>query len=114
MQQGGHEAQVSRHRRLQREQREDALVYLQVAPVDAIVIGDHHLGQLDVLVVERLEHAVELLDHDVDAAEGVLFERRQLFLEVDAAMRGPSLAIGALGRGRARRREAPPASRTCR
>ena len=32
------DAQVAGHRRLQREQREDPLVDLQVAPVDAVVV----------------------------------------------------------------------------
>ena len=66
------QAQVAGHGRLQGEQREDALVDLQVAPVEAVVVGDHHLRELDVLVVERLEHAVELLDDQVEAAERAL------------------------------------------
>ena len=82
MQQRGDEAQVAGDGGLQGEQREDPLVDLQVAPVDAVVVGDHHLGELDVLVVERLEHAVELLDDDVEAAEGALLELAQLLLEV--------------------------------
>ena len=71
VQQRRDEPQVARDGRLQREQREDALVDLQVAPVDAVVVGDHHLRELDVLVLERLEHAVELLDDQVEAAERV-------------------------------------------
>ena len=82
VQQRRDQAQVARDRRLQREQREDALVDLQVAPVDAVVVGDHHLRELDVLVVERLQHAVELLDDQVQAAERVRFELLQLLLEV--------------------------------
>ena len=39
---------------------------LQVAAVDAIVVGDHDRGELDVLVGERLERAVDLLEDDVD------------------------------------------------
>ena len=53
----------------QRQQREDPLVDLEVAAVDAVVVGDHHLGELDVLVLERLERAVELLDDHVEPAE---------------------------------------------
>ena len=43
--------QVAGHRRLQREQREDALVDLQVAPVEPVVVEDHDRGELDVLVL---------------------------------------------------------------
>ena len=99
------QAQISRHRRLQREQREDALVDLEVAPVDAVVVGDHHLGELDVLVVQRLEHAVELLDDQVEAAERV---RLELTAAGPGSARDPGrwapAARGRLrGRGRRRR-----------
>ncbi len=50
VQQGRHHAQVAGHRGLKGEQREDALVDLQVAAVDAVVVGDHHARQLYVLV----------------------------------------------------------------
>ena len=82
VQQRGDQPQVSGDRRLQGEQREDPLVDLQVAPVDAVVVGDHHLRELDVLVLERLEHAVELLDDQVKAAQRVGFELLQLLLKV--------------------------------
>ena len=51
----GHDAQVRRHRRLQREQRQDALMDLEVAPVDPIVVGDDHARELHVLVLDGLE-----------------------------------------------------------
>ena len=89
VQQRGDQAQVAGDGRLQREQREDALVDLEVAPVDAVVVGDHHLRELDVLVVERLEHAVELLDDQVEAAERVILELLQLLLEVRASLLAP-------------------------
>ena len=38
---------------------QDPLVDLQVAAVDAVVVGDHQLGELDVLVLDRLERPVE-------------------------------------------------------
>ena len=56
---------------------------LQVAPVDAVVVVDDHRRQLDVLVQQGLEDAVELLDDDVDAAERPLLERDQLLLVAD-------------------------------
>ena len=85
MQQRRDQAQVAGHGRLQRQQREDALVDLQVAPVDAVVVGDHHFRQLDVLVLQRFHRAVELLDHDVQASERAVLQLQQLLLEVDAA-----------------------------
>ena len=85
VQQRRDEPQVAGDRRLQGEQREDPLVDLQVAPVDAVVVGDHHLRELDVLVLERLEHAVELLDDQVEAAERVRSRAAcELLLEVGA------------------------------
>ena len=113
VQQGGDQPQVARDRRLQRQQREDALVDLQVAPVDAVVVGDDHLGELDVLVLERLEHAVELLDDQVKAAQRVGFELVKLLLEVRATRLGS--VLGALGSTVApRRQRAGGASRTFR
>ena len=66
VQQRRDEPQVAGDRRLQREQRQDALVDLEVAAVEAVVVGDDHRRQLDVLVLERLEHAVELVDDQVE------------------------------------------------
>jgi nanoRNase/pAp phosphatase (c-di-AMP/oligoRNAs hydrolase) len=101
---------------LKREQREDALVHLQVAPVDAVVVADHHLRELHVLVVERLEHPVELLHDQVEAAEGVIFELAQLRLEVRPTVR--RLAAGRLLSGcvPSARQRGPVVrvSRTCR
>ena len=54
------------HRRLEGEQRQDPLVHLEVAAVDAVVVGDDERRELDVLVLERLQRAVELLDDDVE------------------------------------------------
>jgi hypothetical protein len=109
VQQRGHEPQVARDRRLQREQREDPLMDLEVAPVDTVVVGDDHFRELDVLVLQRLEHAVELLDDQVQAAEGVAFQRLQLRLEVGSAMAGVRLR-GLRGHCAA----VGPVSRTCR
>jgi len=57
-------------------------VDLQVATVDAVVVGDHHLSELDVLVLERLKHAIELLDDQIQPAQGVAFELVQLPLKM--------------------------------
>ena len=85
MQQRGDDPQVAGHRRLEREQREDPLVDLQVAAVDPVVVGDDDRRELDVLVLERLERPVER-DHDqVERAERLLLEPAELLLEVDPA-----------------------------
>ena len=74
VQQGRHEPQIAGDRSLEGQQREDSLVDLEVAPVDAVVIGDDHLGELDILVVEGLQDAVELLDDQVKATQCVDLE----------------------------------------
>ena len=86
VQQRRDETQIAGDGSLEGEQREDPLVDLQVAPVETVVVGDHHLRELDVLVGERLEHAVELLDDEVEAAERALLQLHQLLLEVSATL----------------------------
>jgi hypothetical protein len=83
-----HRAQVAGHRRLQGQQREDALVHLQEAAVDPVVVVDDDRGQLDVLMLERLQRAVERGDDEVERAQRLLLERPQLVLEVDASLVG--------------------------
>ena len=78
VQEGGHGPQVRRDRRLQREQREDALMDLEVAAVEAVVVEDHDRRELDVLVVQRLHRPVERAQHEVERAEGLALERLQL------------------------------------
>ena len=68
--QSRHQPQIARDRGLGSQQGEDSLVDLQVAPVDAVVVGNHHLGELHVLVSQRLQGTVELLQHHVKASEG--------------------------------------------
>ncbi len=81
---GGDEPEVGRDGSLQREQRQNALVHLQVEAVDHVVVGDHHLGELDVLMLDRLAHAVDRARDHVEPAERLLLEPRHLLLEVDA------------------------------
>ena len=69
--------------RLQRQQRQHALVHLEVAAVDAVVVGDHHAGELDVLVLDRLERPVERRDHHRQRAHRLLLELCELFLELE-------------------------------
>jgi hypothetical protein len=83
VQERGHDAQVAGHRCLRRHQGQDALVHLEVAAVDPVVVVDDEAGQLDVLVVERLDRAVERGDDHVEAAEGLLLQALELLLEAD-------------------------------
>ena len=86
VQQRRDDPQVGRDRCLAREQRQDPLVDLQVAPVDPVVVGDDHPGQLDVLVGDRLERAVELRDDDVHPPERLLLELLEVLAELVACL----------------------------
>src|SRR3954454_4837933 len=55
VQQRGDHAQVRGDGRLQRQQRQDALLDLEIAPVDAVVVEDDDRGELDVLVLQGLQ-----------------------------------------------------------
>ncbi len=57
---------------------------LQVAAVDHVVVGDHQLGQLDVLVLDRLDGAIERRDHQVEAVQGPSLEPLELLAIVEA------------------------------
>jgi hypothetical protein len=59
-------------------------VYLQVAPVDPVVVGDDRCGQLNILEVDRLGRAVPLLRGHVQTAKRVLFELLERFSELVA------------------------------
>ena len=82
VQQRGDDAEVGRDGRLQRQQGENPLLDLQVAPVDAVVVVDDDRGELDVLVLERLERAVERGDDEVDPAERLLFEGAKFLVKL--------------------------------
>jgi hypothetical protein len=95
MQQGRDQPQVGGDRGLGGEQGEDLLVDLEVAPVEAIVVRDHHLGELDVLVLDRLHRPVEALHHHVEALEGANLEPLQLLVVVEPGSLGhqPTLPV---------------------
>ena len=86
VQQRRDDPQIARHRRLARQQRQDALVHLQVAAVDPVIVGDDHPGQLDVLVGDRLERAVQLLDDEVEPIQRLRLERAQALVELMASL----------------------------
>ena len=81
------DAQVARDGRLQREQRQDPLVDLEVAAVDAVVVGDDERRQLDVLVLDGLERAVERVDDELE-------RRRAPAPRVDASSSWKLRALG--------------------
>ncbi len=83
VQEGRDQPQVGRHRRLRREQRDQRLVHLEVATVDAVVVGDDDLGQLDVLVLDRLQGAGERRADQVEAAQRARLEAFQFLLIFD-------------------------------
>src|SRR4051812_9118980 len=80
--------QIARHWRLQCEQREDALVDLEIATVDSIIVLDDERRELDVLVMQRLDRAVERRRHEVERPERLLLEPVELVLEVLATTGG--------------------------
>ena len=55
-------------------------MHLQVAAVDAVVVGDDDLRQLDVLALNRLQGPVEGGGDEVEAVEGTGLEPLQLLL----------------------------------
>ena len=85
MQDPEHEPEVGRDRRLPGEQRLDALLDREVAAVDLVVEGDHLVGELDVLRVERVQRAAKraqderalLLERLLEAGQLVLEDRPQ-------------------------------------
>src|ERR1700747_2636093 len=54
---------------------------LEVAPVDARVVGDDELRQALVAVVERGQHALELTEGHVESAQRGVLELEELRLE---------------------------------
>ena len=62
-------------------------MHLQVAAVDAVVVLDHELRELDVLVLERLSNALQRLAHHVQRAERLSLERLELLAEMSTRLR---------------------------
>jgi hypothetical protein len=63
------------------EHRQRALVDLEVTGVQAGVVGDDDLSELDVLVVDRLLGAIELGDDEVQAADDSRLQRFEILAE---------------------------------
>ena len=99
VQQRRDDPQITRGRRLAREQPHRTLVYLQVAPVDPVVVGDDRCGQLKILEADRLKRAVQLLRGHVQTAKRLLLELLERFSELGGvlpASRSPDTAKGRL------------------
>ena len=62
-------------------------MHLEVAAVDPVVVLDDQLRELDVLVLDRLGHALERLDHHVERAQRLLLQPLELLAEVRARLR---------------------------
>ena len=56
---GEHEPQVDGDGRLACEQRLDAVLDLEIHPIDVVVAGDHGVGRIGLRLDQRLEGAVE-------------------------------------------------------
>src|SRR3954453_9064769 len=80
------QAQVGGDGRLPGDQREDLLVHLEEASVDAVVIGDDHVREREVAVDHDPQRAVDLIGHDLHAAQRALLERADLVAQVEAAL----------------------------
>ncbi len=74
VEQRGDQSQVSRHRGLRREQGQNRLVHFEVAAIDPVVVGNHHLRKLDVAVLDRLDRPTQRLDDEIDPAESTRLE----------------------------------------
>ena len=59
-------------------------MHLQVAAVDAVVVGDDDLGQLDVLVLDRFERFLQRRRDQVEPVERAALELLQFLLVLDA------------------------------
>ena len=82
VEQRGDQAEIRRDGRLRGEHREQALVHLEVAAVQDVVVRDDDAGQLHVLVLNRLDRAVERLDDEVEPVERSCLERLEVVLVV--------------------------------
>src|SRR5579875_2760193 len=87
VQQRGDQPQLLGAGRRASEQLERPLVDLAVAAIEAVVVGDDDLRELDVLVVERLLSAVELRDDEVEASEDLGLEALQILAEAMQRLR---------------------------
>jgi hypothetical protein len=61
--------QIRGHRSLKREEGEDPLLDLEIAPVDPVVVLDDDRGELDVPSLQCLERPVERRYDQVETAE---------------------------------------------
>ena len=73
MQDREHEPEIDRNGRLPREQRFDALLEREIPGVDIIVERDHLVGELGVVLAERVDRPAHRAQNEV-----TLFQQRRL------------------------------------
>ncbi len=81
-----HQPQVARDRALSGQQVEHALVDVEVAAVDAIVVVDHHHGELLVAHQDGLDRLVQRCARQLEGGERLVLELLELFVELDARL----------------------------
>ncbi len=78
-----HEPEIGRDRRLSCEQVLDALLDREVARVDLVVEGDHLVGELPVLLHQRVEGSTQRAQRERPLLVDRRFELVEIFLEAD-------------------------------
>ncbi len=94
MEQRCEEPQVTGDRSLPGQQRKHPLMDLQVHAVDPVIVGDHQLGEFEILVGERLQRPVEGADDEFDPFQRVALEPGDLVLVLDPVRNGLLLGGG--------------------
>jgi len=96
MQQRRDQPQVTRDRGLQRKQRQHALIDLEVAAVDAVVVRDHQGAELHVLLLKRLRHAFHLPHDDTQRVKRRVLQRPK-FLAISRTPHRPDRPVADAG-----------------
>src|SRR3954468_6533202 len=61
-------------------------MHLEEATVDAVVVGDHHVGHREVAVDDHAHGPIDLVGDDVHAPERALLERADLVAQAEATL----------------------------
>lgn len=82
MQQRCDEPQVTSRWWISGQKRENSLMDFQVATIDPIIVADHEGRQLNVLILQRLHHAVDLFNDDVERTKRLLLEQCEPLIDM--------------------------------
>ena len=93
MEDGEHEPEVGRDRRLLREDLLDRLLDPVVARVDLVVERDHLVAELDVLRLHRVDRPAEGAEHDGALLLQARLERVEALLVLDPAIDYPNRPV---------------------